>query len=108
MTGQATERKSPYQNRAQIRVLQAQIVLSGHEAEGISPSAFARALGISQSLATRDLWNLSEAGFAEQLENGNWRLGPKAVQIAIAFQRGLTRLQELHSELTNRYTKEPR
>lgn len=100
--------KHAYQNDAQQRALRALLVLAGHELEGLSPSQFAKALQITASLATRDLWNLQATGFAEQLANGNWRLAPKPVQIALAYQRGLADIQARVDEINNRFTREPK
>lgn len=99
---------SDYTNNAQQRILAAVVILAGHEAEGLAPSQLATGLRTTPSNVTRDLANLKEAGFAEQLANGNWRLGPKPVQIALAFQRGLADLKARHDEITNRYTREPK
>lgn len=97
-----------YHNVAQERALRALLILAGHEVDGLPPSAIAKALKASPSIVTRDLWNLQHAGFAEQLANGQWRLGPKPVQIAIAFNRGLAEIQAKAAEITNRYTREPK
>lgn len=102
------KREHDYHNVAQVRALRALLILAGHELEGLTPTQFAKALGITPSLATRDLWNLQHAGFAEQLANGNFRLGPKPVQIALAFQRGLSDIQTRVAEISNRYTREPK
>ncbi len=62
----------------------------------------------SPSTATRDLHNLKEVGFAEQIqETGRWRLGPKVVQVSFAFSHELARAQQRVSELQNRYTRLP-
>lgn len=103
-----TKKKHTYHNVAQERALLGVLALAGHEAEGLSPSVFARQLNITPSVATRDLWNLCNAGFAEQLESGNYRLTPKPVQVALAFQRSLAALKERHDEITHRYTRKPR
>ncbi|MCH2092702.1 MAG: hypothetical protein MK141_14155 [Pseudoxanthomonas sp.] len=102
------DRKHDYHNTAQERALKALLILSGHELEGLTPTQFANALGIKPALATRDLWNLQHAGFAEQLANGKWRLGPKPVQIALAFQRGLSDINARVNDITNRFTREPK
>ena len=57
---------------------------------------------------TRDLWNLENAGVAEQLEGGGWRLGPKLVQVALAFHRGLDALKRSVDEIEQRYTRSPK
>src|SRR5688572_21965971 len=96
-----------YHVPAQERVLKIAVLLAGHEAMGLSPTQIAKSLGISPSLVTRDMWNLEHAGFAEQLDGGAWRLGPKFVQIALAFQRGMTNLRSRVDEIEQRYTRSP-
>lgn len=100
--------KSDYDNAAQQRILRALLVLSGNEFQGLAPGEVAKALGVGPSTATRDLHNLREAGFAEQIqETGRWRLGPKPVQIALAFSNQLQRAEQRLQEISNRYTREP-
>lgn len=100
--------KSDYDNAAQQRILRALLVLAGNEFQGLAPGEFAKALGVGPSTATRDLHNLREVGFAEQIqETGRWRLGPKPVQIAVAFAAHLTRAEQRLKEITNRYSREP-
>ena len=100
--------KAAYDSPAQQRILRALLVLAGNEFQGLAPGEFAKALGVTPSTATRDLHNLHEAGFAEQIqETGRWRLGPKPVQIAVAFSTHLSRAEQRLREITNRYTREP-
>lgn len=94
-------------NNAQQRVLRILLVLAGNEGEGVAQSAVARAIKATDSRAFNDLRNLAEAGFAEKLSNGNWRLAPKAVQIAIAHMNGLARLKAMASEIEQRYSRDP-
>ena len=94
-------------NQAQQRVLRILLVLAGHEGEGVAQSAIARAIKTSDSRAFNDLRNLAEAGFVEKLANGNWRLGPKPVQISLAHQTGLARLKSQVEEIQQRYSRQP-
>lgn len=94
-------------NNAQQRVLRILLVIAGNEGEGVAQSAVARAIKASDSRAFNDLRNLAEAGFAEKLANGNWRLAPKLVQIALAHQRGLARLKAMAEEIEQRYSRQP-
>lgn len=99
--------KDAYDSPAQQRILKALVVLAGNEFIGISPTDYAKALRVNPGTATRDLHNLREAGFAEQIqETGRWRLGPKPVQIALAFATHLERAEQRLKEITNRYSKE--
>lgn len=97
-----------YTNAAQQRVLAATVVLAGHEAMGLAPSQLAKALRTSASNVTRDLANLITAGFVERLDTGNYRLGPRLVQIAIAHQRGLADIKARVDEIEQRYSRTPR
>jgi len=97
-----------YTSESQQRILRTLTVLAGNEFNGLTPSEVAKAVRTSASNATRDLANLREAGLAEVIqETGRWRLGPKLVQIAVAFSTHLNRAQTRLDELTNRYTRSP-
>lgn len=96
-----------YDNESQQRILRALLVLAGNEFQGVAPSELARALGVPNPTATRDLHNLRAVGFAEQIqETGRWRLGPKPVQIAVSFLNALQRSEGRLNEIRNRYTRE--
>lgn len=97
-----------YTNAAQQRVLHAVLMLAGHEAVGLAPSQLAKALKTSASNVTRDLSNLVTAGVAERLESGNYRLGPRLVQVALAHQRGLADIKARVDEIEQRYSRHPR
>lgn len=97
-----------YTSESQQRILRTLTVLAGNEFNGLTPSEVAKAVRTSASNATRDLANLREAGLAEVIqETGRWRLGPKLIQIAVAFSTHLNRAQTRLDELTNRYTRSP-
>lgn len=99
---------STYDNNSQQRILRALVVLAGNEFQGVAPGELAKSMGESPSTATRDLHNLKEVGFAEQIqETGRWRLGPKVVQIALAFSNELARAESRLAEVKNRYTRQP-
>lgn len=97
-----------YDNSSQLRILRALMVLAGQELHGVAPGELAKSLQVSPSIVTRDLHNLREAGFAEPIqETGRWRLGPKLVQIAVAFAHGVSRAETRLAEIKNRYSREP-
>lgn len=97
-----------YINAAQQRLLKVVVLLAGNEFGGLAPSDLAKALNTNPSNITRDLANLKEAGLAEQLiDTGRWRLGPKLVQIAVAFTEHIARSSDRMSELKHRYTRTP-
>ena len=98
---------STYDNGSQQRILRAVAILAGNEFHGVAPGELAKALDISPSIATRDLHNLKETGFAEQIqETGRWRLGPKLIQISLSFSSGLQRAESRLNEIKNRYSRE--
>lgn len=100
--------KEDYDSPGQQRILRALLVLAGNEFQGVAPGELAKSMGVSPGTATRDLHNLKEVGFAEQIqETGRWRLGPKLVQVSIKFSSSLERAQLRMSEINNRYTREP-
>lgn len=94
-----------YINAAQQRILKMLLRLAGHEIEGIAPSELAAALRTSASNVTRDLANLREAGLAEPMENGRWRLTPRVVQVSLAASTAFTRAQERLDEVRQRFTR---
>ncbi|MCB1909960.1 MAG: HTH domain-containing protein [Rhodocyclaceae bacterium] len=97
-----------YDNGSQLRILRALTVLAGQEFHGVAPGELAKALDVTPGTVTRDLHNLRSAGFAEPIqETGRWRLGPKLVQIAVAFSAGVSRAESRLAEINNRYTREP-
>lgn len=97
-----------YINAAQQRLLRVIVLLAGNEFGGLAPSDLAKALDTNPSNITRDLANLKEAGLAEQLsDTGRWRLGPKVVQIAVAFSEHIARTSDRMAEIKQRYTRQP-
>ena len=104
----STERKTNYTSNSQQRLLKVIKTLSGNEFMGLTPGEIASALKVQPAAITRDLQNLKEAGFAEEVpELGRWRLGPALVQLGLAYldcrELNKARLNELHS----RYTRTP-
>lgn len=97
-----------YRNEAQERGYRVLMALAGNEFMGLAPGEIAKALGISPSNVTRDLAVLHAVGLAEQVpETGRWRLGPKVVQIALAFSAHLDRMKARTKELEQRFTRNP-
>jgi len=96
-----------YISPSQQRILRLITVLSGNEFNGLAPSEIAKAMKCGASMVTRDLDNLREAGFAEQIQETNrWRLGPKLVQISVSFTNALNRAESRLREVSQRYTRE--
>lgn len=97
-----------YLNDGQQRLLALIRVLAGNEVHGLAPGEIAKAQSCSPSLVTRDLANLKEAGFAEQIvETGRWRLGPALVQVALAHTREIEKAERKLAETRQRFSRTP-
>lgn len=97
-----------YTSDGQQRLLALIRVLAGNEVHGLAPGEIARAQDCAPSVVTRDLANLREAGFAEQIaETGRWRLGPALVQIAHAHQREMDKAERRLAETRQRFSRSP-
>mgnify|MGYP001329477413 CR=1 FL=1 len=95
-----------YTNEAQQRLLRLVLALAGHEVHGLAPSQIAAAVGCSASMVTRDLRNLRDAGWAEQVpETGHWRLGPAPVQVAMRHMAALDKAENRLGEIRQRYSR---
>jgi DNA-binding IclR family transcriptional regulator len=95
-----------YTNDAQQRILRLLTVLADHPVVGMTNAAVALALSCSRSVATRDLSNLIEAGFAEHVpENGTFRLSPHIVQISFRHAAAVEDAERGLSQLKTRFTR---
>lgn len=110
-----SEKKTSYLCEAQQRVLFVMLALAGNEVTGVSMTSIALALaqrtgktkGGQKNNVFRDLHNLKEAGLAEQLPDSDlWRLSPRLVQIAQAYQRHINRVASRLDETQQRYGRE--
>jgi DNA-binding IclR family transcriptional regulator len=95
-----------YINAAQQRVLRILILLAGHEVTGLAPGEIAAAARTSASNVTRDLANLREAGLAEPLESGRWRITPLMGQLALRVSLALGDARKRIDEVQQRFTTE--
>lgn len=95
-----------YINAAQQRVLRILLMLAGHELMGLAPGEIAKALKTNPSNVTRDLANLREAGMAEPLESGAWRITPRVSQIALRVLNSLGEARKRVDEVAQRFTVE--
>ena len=96
---------SKYLSDAQQRVLKTLDVLFGHEVHGLAPTQISKLVGTSPSNTTRDLANLREAGFAEQVaDTDNWRITPRLGQRALAILHTIDREAKRIEEVRNRFT----
>lgn len=95
-----------YTNSSQQRVLRLVGVLAGHEIHGIAPAQIRTEMCCSASDVTRDLANLQQAGWAEQVPaTGAWRLAPYVVQIAVRHQVALAQAEDRLGEIKQRYSR---
>lgn len=95
-------------NEPQQRILKLVVLLAGNEFNGLAPSEIARALNIAPPMVTRDLDNLRTAGMADRIEEtGRWKLGPKLVQIGLAFTAHLNSQRDKVEAMATRYSREP-
>lgn len=98
-----------YTSGSQERGYQVLLLLAGNEFMGLAPGEIARALQTGPSNITRDLRVLRAVGLAEEIaETGRWRLGPKLVQIALAFKDHMAKVQHRVDEIEQRYSRTPR
>ena len=96
---------SKYTAESQQRVLKVFDVLFGHEINGLTPSQIAQAVDTSASNVTRDLANLKEAGFAEEvMDTGAWRISPRHGRRAVALLHTFERARNEVNNLQDRYT----
>lgn len=102
-----SEKETDYTCIAQQRLLQVIFTLTGNEFDGLPPGVVAKAVNTTASTATHDLMNLVYVGLAEKMDNGNYRLGPKLIQIALAFMRHRDQIARRVDEMNQRYTREP-
>lgn len=91
---------------AQQRVLQTLMRLVGHEMDGLAPGEIAKALRTAPGNTTRDLANLREAGLAEQMESGRWRITPRLGQIGLAVLKTFGDAQARLEETRARFMRE--
>lgn len=95
-----------YIAESQQRVLKTLDVLFGHEVNGLASGQIAKLVGTSASNTTRDLANLKEAGFAEEvIGTGNWRISPRLGQRALAILHTLDREAKKLEETRSRFTR---
>ena len=97
---------SIYTSKPQQRLLRTLDLLFGHEVHGLSLTQIAKLVGTTLPNSTRDLSNLQEAGYAEQIEGtSNWRIAPRIGQRALAILHTLDRETRRLDEIKNRFTR---
>jgi DNA-binding IclR family transcriptional regulator len=99
-------KKTDYTSSCQQRILKVMLVMFGHEIDGLPPGQIAKLAQITPQAATRDLFNLVEAGIAEQVaHNNNYRLTPMLGRKALAILHAVERAAQRVDETRNRYTR---
>jgi DNA-binding IclR family transcriptional regulator len=95
-----------YTNEAQQRLLRLLTLLAGHEVLGLAPGEIAKTQGCAAPMVTRDLANLREGGYAEQLpDTGRWRLAPQVVQIAVRHMTAMDQATRRLGEINQRFSR---
>lgn len=92
-------------NAAQTRMLNVIETLSGAEVFGMRLKDAAAALQITESTVLRDLQTMQEAGWAQQLPDGKWRLAARAMQVLSNFQYGLAEAAARVDEVRHNYSR---
>jgi DNA-binding IclR family transcriptional regulator len=99
--------KDSDQSKMVLRHLDIVMALAGNEFGGIRNADICKVIGQPAHKVSRDLQNLIEAGWAEKLDNGHFRLGPKPVQVALAFATAVSRAETQLADVKNRYSRQP-
>ncbi len=83
--------------------------LAGHSRTGLRLKPIADGIGESPSTTLRNLQRLAEDGLVERspLDQENWRLSPRIVQIALAHQAEVAREERSLDDFKNRYSRSP-
>lgn len=98
-----SESNSSYTSTTQQRVLRTLKALFGFEITGITTQDLAKRLEMSSSKTFKDLKNLEEAGFAEQLQNKKWRVSPNLGKEALKILKHIDEHQKYFDDVVNRY-----
>lgn len=81
--------------------------LAGHELEGISAPELATRLDMPVSKLWRDLQNLRQAGWAEQIQPSmRWRLTPEFGGLSTKIARALAVFSERAARVRREYLRE--
>lgn len=91
----------------QLRLLNVIEALSGHEVFGLRLTDLAKAVQSGPSTVLRDLWSLEAGGWAQQTEDGKWRLAAKPIQVLTNFQWGLQNAAQKVGDVQHNYTRVP-
>jgi DNA-binding IclR family transcriptional regulator len=89
------------------RTLDIAVLLAGNEFTGVTVTELSHATRLRSDTVVRSLANLVQAGWAEKMDTGRYRLAAKPVQIALAFSTALARAETEVADVRNRYTRQP-
>lgn len=83
--------------------------LQGHAFEGLRLKQLADMTGNPMHTTLRDLEVLADEGIVERVPGREdfWRLSPRLVQVAIAHQDEMRRLDQRVSDFQQRYSRQP-
>ncbi|MDR2259553.1 MAG: IclR family transcriptional regulator [Azoarcus sp.] len=95
-----------YTNAAQQRLLRLVLALFADVINGLAPGVLAKEIGCPASAITRDLANLRDAGLAERLASGAWRLTPRLPQQAVKVFTAINHAGMRLDEARQRYCPE--
>lgn len=90
------------------RVLRLLFVLQGQSFNGLRLKQIAERMDTASPTIYRDLEVLLDEGFVERVPGMEdcWRLTPKLIQLALAHQDEVTRLEQRVSDFNRRYTRQ--
>lgn len=94
-------------NRAQLRLLQVIEALAGNEVFGLRLTDICNLIKVGAPTVLRDLQALEDGGWAQQMEDGKWRLAAKPIQVLNSFQWGLQSAGLKLNDVQQRYTRLP-
>lgn len=102
-----TEKKP---HRGQVRLLSVIEMLSGNEVFGLRLKDITDAIATTEDKAStttilHDLEALEARGWAQQMEDGKWRLAAKPIQVLHNFQYGLQSAGIKLSDVQQRYSR---
>lgn len=82
--------------------------LQGHAFEGLRLTQLAQMMNVSAPTTLRDLEVLADEGIAERVPGREdfWRLSPRLIQVALAHQDEMAKLDQRISDFQRRYSRQ--
>lgn len=100
-----TDKEKIKPNAAQLRLLQVIEALSGNEVFGLRLTDISKTLKAGDSTVLRDLQAMESVGWAQQMDDGKWRLAAKPIQVLTNFHWGLQSAGTKVADVQQRYTR---